>query len=327
MPRVLVTPNVLSGVVGPYRDVLQAADLEVVYPPEGVNLMDPTTLVKHLEGIDAVLAGMEPFNAEVLPKTRLRVIARMGVGYDAIDVPAATRQKIAVTITPGTNEPAVAEHTLALLLAVMRDIVRRHHMVVTGNWRRMAGPRLAGKTLGLVGMGRIGRALVPRAKGLGLRVIACDPMADVQFAAQHEVRLCTLDELLAAADVVSLHAPATPETFNLIDADALAKMKPGAVLINTARGWLVDEEALAGALRSGHLYGAGLDVFHQEPLPKTSPLIGLDNIVLCPHMAGLDTESEIAMSRLAAQCIADLYQGRWPEGCVVNDELRSGWHW
>jgi D-3-phosphoglycerate dehydrogenase len=327
MPRVLCTPSILFHVDGPYKKILEGAGLEVVYPPENAKLMDPAVLVEHLQGIDAVAASVEPYSAEVLSKSKLRAIARLGVGYDAVDVPAATARNIAVTTTPGTNEHSVAELMLALLLGVYRGFPGRDQEVRKGIWRRKSLPRLMGKTLGLVGLGRIGKAIVPRAHGLGLKVIAYDPYPDQKFAAANNVRYCTFDELLTEADIVSLHLPWTKTNTDVINAAALAKMKPGSTLINTARGALVDEKALYDALSSGHLYAAGLDVFKEEPLPVDSPLLKLDNVLVAPHMGGLDVESELAMSNLAAQCLADLFQGRWPEGCVVNAEIRPNWKW
>ncbi len=327
MPRVLVTPAPLYQQPGPYRAALEQAGLEVVFPEGGKPLMDPRELAQSLVGIDAVLAGMEPFNRQVLSESGLRVIARMGVGYDAIDVPAASERRIAVTIAPGTNEISVAEHALALLLGVMRGFPQRQREVERGTWRRKSLPRLAGKTLGLVGLGRIGRAMVPRAQGLGLKVIACDPWADPAQAALMGVQMVSFEELLDRSDVVSLHAPSTPETERMMNRQTLLRMKPFAVLINTARGSLIDETELAEVMAGGHLLGAGLDAFQIEPLPLDSPLLKLDNVLLAPHMGGLDEESEVAMSRLAAECIARLYQGQWPEGCVVNTELRGEWKW
>ncbi len=187
--------------------------------------------------------------------------------------------------------------------------------------------RLAGRTIGLVGLGRIGRAVVPRAIGLGLRVLAYDPVPDRAFAERNNVELCALDDLFARADIVSLHLPATAETRDLINRRTLGLMRPGSVLINTARGGLVDEDALTEALASGHLAGAGLDVFKKEPLPIDSPLLKLPNVVTAPHMGGLDEESAEAMARVAAECLANLSRGSWPEGCVVNEQIRSGWKW
>ena len=327
MPRILVTPTALRNAPGPYRDALTRAGLEVVDATVDEAKMTESALIAQLEGIDGVLAGMDPFTPKVLAATKLRAIARMGVGYDAIDVPAATRLKIPVTITPGTNEHSVAEQTMALLLGVFRGVALRDREVRGGVWKRQSLKRLAGRTLGLVGLGRIGKAVVPRAIGMGLKVIAYDPKPDFVFASAFGVALCSLDELLAAADIVSLHLPCTKETVDLIDAPALAKMKAGSVLINTSRGGLVDEAALVAALRSGRLFAAGLDVFKVEPLPLDSPLLSFDNVLVAPHMGGLDEESSEAMATLAAECLAHLYRGKWPDGCVVNDELRTGWKW
>ena len=325
MPKILVTPTHLNKVPGPYCDFLIAAGLEVVYPPPGVSMFEPENLVRQLQGIDGVLAGVEPYTREVFAASKLRAVARHGVGYDVIDVPAATEHGVVVTITPGANEESVAELTITLMLGVYRGFPWRDREVRTGKWTRSALPRLAGKTLGLVGLGRIGKAVACRAIGLGVKVIAHDPCADAAFAREQQIRLSSLEELLKTADIVSLHTPVTPTTAKLINARTIATMKPGAVLINTSRGGLVEEPDLIAALQSGRLFGAGLDVYSVEPLPTDSPLIKLDNVLLSPHMAGIDEESQLAMSCMAAQCLADLFNGRWPEGCVVNEELRTGW--
>ena len=327
MNKILVSPAHLNRKPGKYLDILQAGGLEVVYPPVGVSLFDPAELTKQIQGISGVLASVEPFNPAVLAASQLRVIARHGVGYDAIHVPAATQHKIAVTITPGANEDSVAELTLALILGVFRGFPWRDQQVRTGRWARRPLPRMAGRTLGLIGLGRIGKAVARRAKGLELKVIAHDPFASETFASSQGIRLCTRDELLKTADIISLHVPDTSVTHHLINVKTLAQMKPGSLLINTSRGGLIDEPALIDALQSGHLLGAGLDVFSVEPLPPESPLTKLDNVLLSPHMAGIDIESESAMSCQAAQCLVDLFHGRWPEGCVVNEELRPGWRW
>ncbi len=327
MPRVLVTPTLLRNVPGDYSEILLAGGFEVVYPPEGFDTMQRENLLQVLAGMDAMLASVEPLTRDVLAQSKLRAIARMGVGYDAIDIPAATELGIAVTITPGTLEESVAEHTIALMLAVTRGVVARDREVRRGIWTRQALPRIAGKTFGIVGLGRIGRAVVPKVQGLGMKVVAYDPFADVDFASRSGVTLMSLSELLETADVVSLHSPTTPDTANLINRQTLARMKPGAVLINTARGAVVDEEALCEALDRGQLLGAALDVFKIEPLPTTSPLLAYDNVVLCTHMGGMDCESQAATSSLAALCLVQLFQGRWPDACVVNRQLREGWKW
>jgi D-3-phosphoglycerate dehydrogenase len=327
IPRVLVTPTVLRNQSGPYRDILERAGCEVIFPPAEADTFQKDQLLAQLAGVDAVVASTESFSRDVLAASRLKCVARVGVGYDAVDVPAATDLGIVVTTTPGTLEESVAELTIALILAVSRDLLRKDKEVRRGVWPRIAFPRMAGRTLGLVGMGRIGKAVVTRAQGIGMKTIAYDPFPDQDFAAAHNVTLCTFDELLSAADIVSLHLPSTTETVDLMNATAFAKMKPGSIFVNTSRGGMVDEDALCDALKSGLLLGAALDVFKLEPLPLASPLLSLDNVLLCTHMGGLDREAQIAASSLAAQCIADLAQGRWPEGCVINKQLGPDWKW
>jgi phosphoglycerate dehydrogenase-like enzyme len=178
-----------------------------------------------------------------------------------------------------------------------------------------------------VGFGRIGRTTALLAQGLKLKVIAHDPQPNEEFAQQHGIRLCTLDELLAQADIVSLHLPCTPTTQNMINRQSLLRMKRDAVLVNTGRGGLVDEQALYEAMASGHLYGAALDVFQKEPLPVDSQLLRLPNVILSTHTAGIDEQSHFDMPRIASECIAKLYRGQWPDGCVINDELRGKWKW
>jgi phosphoglycerate dehydrogenase-like enzyme len=307
--------------------MLLQGGFEIVYPPDGCDTMRRENLMPLLGNVDAMIASTERMSREVLSHTKLRAIARMGVGYDSIDIAAATDLGIAVTITPGTLEESVAEHTVALLLGVTRALVQRDREVRSGRWSRVPMPRMAGRTFGIIGLGRIGRAVVPKVQGLGMRVVAYDPFIDREAASRMGVTLMSLSELLQTADVVSLHPPTTPETVNLINRQTLAQMKPGSVLINTGRGALLDEEALCEALDSGHLLGAALDVFKSEPLPLDSPLLKFGNVLLCTHMGGLDWESQTAASSLAAKCIVDLYHGRWPDGCVVNRELREKYKW
>jgi phosphoglycerate dehydrogenase-like enzyme len=327
MPKVLVTPTLLRNIPGDYSEILLAGGFEVVYPPDGFDTMQRENLLHVLSGMDAMLASVEPLTRDVLAQSKLRAIARMGVGYDAIDIPAATDLGIAVTITPGTLEESVAEHTVALMLGVTRGIVVRDREVRAGVWTRQSMPRMAGKTFGIIGLGRIGRAVVPKVQGLGMKVVAYDPVADREFANRLGLTLMTLSELLETADVVSLHPPTTPATTNMVNRQTLARMKPGAVLINTARGAVLDEDALCEVLDRGLLFGVALDVFKTEPLPLTSPLLKYDNVLLCTHMGGMDCESQAATSSLAARCIVDLYQGRWPDACAVNRQLRERYKW
>ncbi len=327
MPRVLVTPPMLANRPGQYSETLQRGGFEIVYPPAGANSKQPDTLLKLLDGVDAILASVEPLSREILSQSQLRVVARSGVGYDSVDVAAATDLGIVVTIAPGEVEKSAAEHAIALLLCLTRGLVQRDKNVRTGQWQFRPMPRIAGKTMGIVGLGRIGKETAIRALGLGMKVIAYDPFPDREFADARGIAFHSLDELLGSADVVSLHLPTIPETADIINAQTLAKMKKGAIFVNTSRGATVDEDALYDALSSGHLYGAALDVFKVEPLPLDSPLLELDNVVVCNHMGGLDEVSEVAMPGKAAQCIVDIYEGRWPENCVVNPKVRDGWSW
>ncbi len=327
MPRVLITPDYLREAEGPFRRILKEAGFELVFPPTDVSLKQPDNLIRQLDGIEAVLASVEPYSREVLTAARLRVIARSGVGYDSIDLEAAADRDVLVTNTPGANKEGVAEHTLALLLAVAHGFPARDLNIRAGRWVRGPLPRAAGRMLGVVGLGAIGKEVARRGAALGMYVIAHDPAADTRFAQAHDVRLRTFDQLLAEADFVSLHLPCTPQTTHLIDAAALARMKPGAMLINTARGGLVDEAALVGALADGRLAAAALDVFQREPLPADHPLTRLDNVLLCPHMGGLDRESLQTMARLAAASIVALHRGGWPEGRVVDARRRGTWRW
>jgi len=317
----------LSSDEGPHFPLLQKAGFDVLPGNRERNYWNADELIAELDGCVAVVAGSEPYTTEVLDALpKLRVIARTGVGFDAIDLAACTERNIVVTTTPGVNHHAVAEHAIALLMGVARGFPDRDRLVREGNWKRFNTPRVMGSTLGLVGLGRIGRATAQRGVGLGMRVLGFDPFADAEEMRQSGIELVTLEELFAQSDYVSLHLPATAETKHFINAETLAKMKPGSVLINTARGSLVDEVALVDALKSGHLRGAGLDVFEKEPLPLDSPLLSVDRVLLCGHLAGLDEESQRDTLTMAAETIIDLKQGGWPEFCIQSKNA-TGWCW
>ncbi len=327
MPRILIAPYLLRNQPGRFREILTDAGFEPV-DPEGDYSLTSDQLRPHLPVIDAMIAGgerMTPDVFELAPK--LRVIARTGVGYDLIDVDAATAHGVAVTITPGTNQDSVAEQTWALLLALAKRIVPNDRCVHGGGWDRALVTPVRGMTLGLVGMGRIGRAVALRARAFRVRVVAFDTILDAEFDQRHEIDRLSLDELLACSDVVSLHIPLTETTRGMVNRDFLAKMPRGSYLINTSRGGLVVESDLRDALVSGQLAGAGLDVLGREPPEPGNPLLGLPNLILSPHIAGTDTQSMREMAELAASTIVELHQNRWPVDCVVNSELRGGWRW
>jgi phosphoglycerate dehydrogenase-like enzyme len=311
--------------------MLRAAGFEVRYPKNRYlarGLCGEQETIEELQAAAAVLAGGEHYCEAVLAALpNLRVIARVGVGYDRVDVAAATARGIPVTITPKSNHEAVAELALALLLALTKSIVVNDKHVRAGNWPRKLLTPLRGRTFGVFGLGRIGRSTAVRAAALGMKVIAADKYPDEEFAQQHNIRLVDFDTLLAESDYLSIHCPLTEETLGLFNKQVFDKMKRGAVLVNTARGKLVVESDLLEALRCGQLRGAGLDVYEQEPPSPDNPLFQLDNIVASPHLAGTDESSLEGMGIEAADCIIQLYRGQWPEGTVVNDELREGWKW
>lgn len=316
----------------PYTRILREAGFEVRYPRNPTftrGLGGEAEAIEELQGARAVMAGGgEPYSEAVLAALPdLRVIARTGVGYDRIDVPAATRRGIAVTITPTANHEAVAEHALALLLALAKNIVNNDQKTRVGGWRTELNRPIRGQTLGLVGLGRIGRSVALRVLALGMHVLAYETRPDMTFVARHGIELVDFDTLLARSDVVSVHCPLNAETRGLFRRETFAKMKRGAYFLNTARGGLVVERDLVEALQEGQLGGAGLDVFETEPTNAENPIFGLPNVVVSPHIASGDYLAMENMGVEAAQCIARLRRGEWPSGAVVNDELRDGWTW
>jgi D-3-phosphoglycerate dehydrogenase len=328
MPKVLIGPSPLRNQPGPFRELLTAAGFACVDPP-GDQILTEAELREALPEMDAMLVGGERITADLMAiAPRLRVLARTGVGYDTVDVSAASSRRIAVVITPGTNQESVAEQTFALLLGLVRNVVNNDRTIRAGGWDRTLVQPLRGKTLGLIGLGRIGRAVATRALAFGMRVVAFDPIVgDGDFEGRHGLTRVDLDTLLGDSDVVSLHSPLTEQTRGLINRATLAKMRPGSYLINTARGGLVVESDLAESLAAGHLAGAGLDVLNREPAEPGNPLMQFRNVIFSPHMGGVDIKSMADMAELAARCIVDLHKGAWPSGCVVNHELEAGWEW
>ena len=240
---------------------------------------------------------------------RLRVIGRAGVGIDNIDLDAATRRGVLVMNTPGGNAPSVAEHALALMLSMARSIPQLNASMHAGKWEKSgtAGAELRGKTLGLIGLGRVGAEVARRARALEMRVLAYDPYVTAERAAEWGAELVPLAELLPQSDYVSLHTALSPATERMINTDTLKQMKPGARLVNAARGELVDEAALAEALRSKHLAGAALDVFAEEP-PRNSPLLQMSNVIATPHVGGSTAEAQEEVGVQIAQQVREYLQ-------------------
>ncbi len=275
-------------------DLFRAESRWKLVTPEQIN----ADLPQQLAGADALIVrSAVSVDAALLEHAvKLRVIGRAGVGVDNIDLEAATKKGIAVMNTPGANAVAVAEHTLALMLALARQLSRADHLTRGGKWEKksLQGTELRGKTLGIVGLGRIGVEVARRARAFGMSVVAHDPYVSTSIARELEIKLISMDEIYAAADYLTLHVGLTAQTAGMINADTLGRMKKGVRLVNCARGELVDEAALAAALGSGQVAGAALDVFAEEP-PKNSPLLGLDNVLATPHIAGSTREAQEAV--------------------------------
>jgi len=307
---------------------------------EAVELLAPSCDVRVLEAYPtedaltaacrdahAILARLGTVTRRVISAApQLRIIARHGVGVDAVDLAAATERGVVVTTTGSVNAAAVAEYSFALLLALARKIVRADGGMRDGAWSRdaLVGTELDGGTLGVIGLGAIGRRVARAGHGFGMRVLAHDPA--VAQPMDDWVSAVDLDALLAQSDFVTLHVRLTPESRRLIDARALARMKPGACLVNTSRGEVVDEAALIDALSAGRLAGAALDTYEHEPLPADSPLRRLDNVVLSPHVAGQTQAALIRVATTAATGILDELAGRRPQ-YVYNPEaydVRAG---
>jgi D-3-phosphoglycerate dehydrogenase / 2-oxoglutarate reductase len=281
--------------------LLREAKFEVVLPAKD-------SVAGELGAADGLIVrSATKVTAALLEKApKLRVVGRAGVGVDNVDMSAATRRGVLVMNTPGGNAVSVAEHTFALMLALARSVPQFNASIHAGRWEKSSamGRELRGKTLGIVGLGAVGTEVARRARAFGMRVLAHDPYVSAAVARDSEVELAPLPEVLAQSDYVSLHAGLSPATEKLINAEAIRGMKRGARLINCARGELVDEAALADALRSGQIAGAGLDTFAVEP-PVNSPLVGLPNVVATPHIAGTTEEAQEEVGILIAEQVRD----------------------
>jgi D-3-phosphoglycerate dehydrogenase len=256
---------------------------------------------------------------------RMRAVAKMGAGLDTVDIQAASRHRAIVFHTPVVNNQAVADHTFALILSVARKILYCDHSLRERRWEhtKVLGLEIWQKTLGLIGLGAIGRCVALRAKGFQMRIVAYDPFWPQEFAREHGIERVEIDELLHVSDVVSIHTPLLPETKGIIDSEALRRMKPTAILVNAARGGIIKEADLYRALKDGVIAGAGIDVFEEEP-PADSPLLELDNVVLTPHTAAFTREALNNMSMGVVDQLIDYVQGKRP-AYMVNPDVFRPW--
>lgn len=271
---------------------------------------------------DAFLAGVDEITAKVIEKAEnLKIIARHGVGVDNVDIKAATENGVIVTYTPGANTNAVAEHTLALMMSVIRDIPNAHKRVKEGKW---GGGRMAielyGKTLGIIGLGKIGQRVATICKCLGMEVISYSPKARPEDAARLGVKLVSLEELLNKSDVVVITTSYSPEKYHMINEERLRMMKKTAYIVNTARGELIDEKALAKALKEGWIAGAALDVMEKEPPSPDNELLQLDNVIITHHIAAHTLEAVKNMGDMVTEDILLALQGKTPKN-IVNPEV------
>ncbi|MBN1317817.1 MAG: phosphoglycerate dehydrogenase [Anaerolineales bacterium] len=325
MNKVLVTARSFGLVAPSCINYLVRNGFDVIRIPDDERPITPATLERwvELEQPQALVVGAEPITYGVINRAEgLRIITKHGVGVDNIDLEAATGRGVVVTNAPGTNNHAVADLTLCLMLSLSRQLCPANWSTKSGEWKRYIGCELHGKTIGVVGTGYIGKEVIKRAMGFGMQVCAYDVVADEAFAAKHGVQYLHLEQLLKVSDYISLHVPLIEQTRNMIGVEALARMKKTAFLINVSRGGVVDEQALYDALRTYQIAGAALDVFAAEP-PTQSPLLALDNFLATPHMGGRTVESAEAMGALCADNIVRLFRGNRPDH-IVNPQALLG---
>ncbi len=297
---------------------LRAAGVELRFGPGGRST-PVAEVIESLEGCTAVIAGQEPYTVEVFDACpELRLVVRYGVGFDAVDVSGATERGVLVATIPGTNEWAVADHTIGLIVDLAHGISRHDRAMRRGEWGGQRGVDVWRATLGVVGLGRIGKAVAQRASGFDMRVISYEPYPDMAFVEEHGVELTDIEDVFGRSDFITLHLPAMPETEKIVDAAKLALMKPTAYLINTARGPLIDEDAVYAAVRSGQIAGAGIDAWTTEPMvdPRWAEL---ENVVLTPHSGPNTAGVRKASGEMAVDIVLEALRDEQPEQ-LLNPE-------
>jgi phosphoglycerate dehydrogenase-like enzyme len=327
-PRVLVTARAFFSAGAAAAEPLLSAGMDVVRAPRFGPLPEDE-LIAALQGAVGVVASSDPYTERVFAAApTLRIVARTGVGHDAVDLAAATRHGVAVVTTPGRIAETVADFAFGLMLSLARRIPEATTLMRHGGWAaEMPGTDLWGACLGIVGLGAVGTAVARRARGFSMRVLAYDPLLPPHEVEARGAVPAPLGELLGAADFVTLHASLTPENRRLIGPAELAQMKPGAILINTARGGLVDHDALLEALDAGRIGGAALDAFDSEPLPAEHPLRHAPRCLLTPHIAFSTRQTSLDMAHRAARAVVAVVQGRPlpPEVRLLNPEALQSW--
>jgi D-3-phosphoglycerate dehydrogenase len=318
--KVLISATSFSTLTPEPEERLRAEGYEIIHNPYG-RPMTSEELRPLLAQVDAVAAGVDQFHPPAFDDvTNLKVVARHGAGMDCVDIPECTRRGIVVANTPGANAEAVADMALALMLGVARHLPEGDSSTKAGRWENTYGRDLFQGTLGLLGLGRIGKGVARRCHGFSMRILAYDPYFDEKFAAQYGVeRADSVEQVMKEADFVSIHMPLMPETRGFINAEKIALMKPTAILVNTARGAIIDEDALAEALDAGVIYGAGLDVYAAEP-PTNSRLLKCARAVTLPHVSSNTPGALLAMGNGVTDAIIAVLNGRKPE-FLCNPEV------
>lgn len=324
--HVLVTPRSFAQWDDSPQILLEKSGFTVERNP----LQRPLTedeLVERAQNADGLIVGIDPVSRRVIASARrLRVISKYGVGVDNIDLAAATRRGIVVTFTPGANTEAVADLTFGMLIAAARRIAEADRAVKEGRWERFMGVDIWGRTLGIIGAGQIGKAVARRAQGFNMKVIAFDVRTDREWAADAGVEYTGLEELMTRSDFIAIHLALTDATRGLIGRDLIGLMKQTAVLVNTARGGIIDEEALTKALNEGKIFGAALDVFSEEPV-RNERLLAAQGLVATPHIGAYSRGALGMMGLIAAENLIAVFNGLKPEH-VINPEaynnLREG---
>jgi D-3-phosphoglycerate dehydrogenase len=318
--KILVTTTSFQDTPGAHHDLLAKTGWEIIRARGPLNEADTLALVG---GVDGYICGDDAITRKVLEKARpkLRVLSKYGIGVDKIDVKTATEFGIPVLFTPGVNHTTVAEHTFLLLLALEKNLMFHTDSTRSGGWKRKTGHELFEKTIGIVGLGRIGKEVAIRAKAFGMASVGFDVYWDEKFAKENGVkRAATLDELLGVSDYISLHTNLTPETRDMINTQSIAKMKEGVIILNCARGEIVNTKDMAAALQSGRIAGYGADVLEVEPPPADHPLLKLPNVVITPHIASRTYESVVRQATTSVRNLILAMNGEKPIA-QVNPEV------
>lgn len=308
--KILVTPTSLQpGKQPAVLERLRQYSEDLVFNDYGRPLTEEE-LIPLLSGCDGFIAGLDQVTDRVISACPdLKVISRYGAGVDRVDLESAAAHNVVVTNTPGANAEAVGELTFALLLSVARRIPLLNASTREGGWVRSTGTELKGKTMGILGLGAIGKVTARCAFGFAMDVIAYDPYISLDYCTEHGIRSVEIDELFSSADVICMHLPLMDSTYHIIDEAAIGRMKPGTIIINASRGGLIDEDAAYRALKDGRLGGLGLDAFESEP-PKDSPLFAFDNVVVTPHTGAHTKEATANMANMAVDNLIDVLEGR-----------------